>query len=151
MMDDYLPLNEQIRILFDSVRHPEGRAFTLQEVSDATGVSLGTVAQMRSGKVQNPQLNTLRALCRFFDVPLRYFETRTHEECYALLAEPSASAKPALNEIAFRASGLSPEAQQDILRLLKVFEEEDKQRPESSDTAIESDDDQSGGTSDDVS
>ena len=150
MMDDYLPLNEQIKILFDSVRNPEGRAFTLQEVSDATGVSLGTVAQMRSGKVLNPQLNTLRALCRFFDIPLRYFETRTREECYAILAEPSTSAKPALNEIAFRASGLSPQAQQDILRLLKVFEEEDKQRHESSDIPTESDDEQSGETSDDV-
>ena len=133
------------------MRHPEGRAFTLQEVSDATGVSLGTVAQMRNGKVQNPQLNTLRALCRFFEIPLRYFETRTREECYAILAEPTPSAKPALNEIAFRASGLSPEAQQDILRLLKVFEEEDKQRHESSDIPTESDDEQSGETSDDVS
>lgn len=149
-MDDYLPLNEQIRILFDSVRHPEGRTFTLQEVSDATGVSLGTVGQMRSGKVLNPQLNTLRALCRFFDIPLRYFETRTREECYAILAEPTTSAKPALNEIAFRASGLSPQAQQDILRLLKVFEEEDKQRRGSSDIPTESDDEQSGETSSDV-
>ena len=150
MMDDYLPLNEQIRILFDSVRHPEGRAFTLQEVSDATGVSLGTIAQMRSGKVQNPQLNTLRALCSFFDIPLRYFETQTREECYAILAEPTTSAKPALNEIAFRASGLSPQAQQDILRLLKVFEEEDKQRLGGSGISTESDEEQSGEASDDV-
>ncbi len=38
-----------------------------------------------------------------------------------------------LNEIAFRASGLPPQAQQDILRLIKVFEEEDKQRRENPD------------------
>ncbi len=65
-MDDYLPLSEQIKILFYSVRHPDGRPFTLQEVSEASGVSLGTIGQMRSGKLKNPQLNTLRALAQFF-------------------------------------------------------------------------------------
>ncbi len=127
-MDDYLPLSEQVKILFSSVRHEDGSAFTLQEVSTATGVSLGTIAQIRSGQNPNPQLNTLRALCQFFHVPLRYFETKSTDECYALLAQPSLPKEPALNEIAFRASGLPPEAQQDILSLIKVFQEEDKQR-----------------------
>jgi transcriptional regulator with XRE-family HTH domain len=141
-VDNYLPLAEQIIILFDSVRHPEGRPFTLQEVSDATGVSLGTIAQMRSGKINNPQLNTLRTLAQFFRVPLRYFETGTREECYALLADPTVSEKPALSEIAFRASGLSEQAQQDILSLIKVFQEEENQRREKSASASESDDEQ---------
>src|SRR4051812_36097519 len=127
-MDDYLPLSDQIKLLFDAVRHEDGRPFTLQEVSAATGVSLGTIGQMRSGKITNPQLNTLRALCRFFQVPLRYFETKTPAECYALLSTPSPQEKPALHEIAFRASGLTPEAQQDILTLIKVFQEEERQR-----------------------
>lgn len=127
-MDDYLPLSEQVKILFDSIRRGDGNAFTLQEVSDATGVSLGTIGQMRSGKISNPQLNTLRALCQFFRVPLRYFETRTSEECYALLVAQSTQEQPALNEIAFRASGLSLDAQQDILALIKVFQEEEKQQ-----------------------
>ena len=129
-MEDYLPLAEQMKILFDSIRHPEGSVFTLQEVSDATGVSLGTIGQMRSGKISNPQLSTLRALCRFFGIPLRYFETRTREECYALLSDPATASAPALHEIAFRASGLSAQAQQDLLALIKVFQEEEKQRRE---------------------
>ena len=132
-MDDYLPLSEQIKILFDSVRHPDGRPFTLQEVSEGSGVSLGTIGQMRSGKLKNPQLNTLRALAQFFSVPLRYFETTTREECYSLITDPAMMEQPRLNEIAFRASGLPPQAQQDILRLIKVFEEEDKQRRENPD------------------
>lgn len=139
-MDDYLPLSEQIRILFDSVRHADGRPFTLQEVSEATGVSLGTVGQMRSGKINNPQLNTLRALAQFFRVPLRYFETRTREECYAVLSNPTLLEKPTLNEIAFRASGLSAQAQQDILSLIKVFQQEEKQRRDKSESASEFDD-----------
>ncbi|MEO8391406.1 MAG: helix-turn-helix transcriptional regulator [Chloroflexota bacterium] len=127
-MDDYLPLSAQVKILFSAVRRADGTAFTLQEVSTATGISLGTIAQIRSGQNPNPQLNTLRALGQFFHVPLRYFETQSTDECYALLAQPALPKEPALNEIAFRASGLPPEAQQDILLLIKVFQEEDKQR-----------------------
>lgn len=150
-MDDYLPLSEQVKILFDSVRHPDGRPFTLQEVSDGSGVSLGTIGQIRSGKLNNPQLNTLRALAQFFGVPLRYFETGTREECYALLTDPSILEKPALNEIAFRASGLPPQAQQDILSLIKVFQEEEKQRRESSELVSGADDEQDEETSGDGS
>ena len=139
-MDEYLPLAEQIKILFESVRHPQGRPFTLQEVSDATGVSLGTIAQMRTGKILNPQLNTLRALCPFFGIPLRYFETTTREECYAILTDPSTIAKPVLNEIAFRANGLPRQAQQDILSLIKLIEEEEKQRRENPERFSDSDD-----------
>ncbi len=126
-MDGYLPLAEQIKILFDAIRHPEGRPFTLQEVSEGSGISLGTVGQMRSGKIVNPQLNTLRGLCRFFDIPLRYFETKTREECYALLATPATRERPALGEIAFRASELTPLAQQDILTLIKMMQAEEAQ------------------------
>ncbi len=150
-MDDYLPLSEQIKVLFDSVRHPEGRPFTLQEVSEATGVSLGTIAQMRSGKIQNPQLNTLRALCPFFGIPLRYFETTTREECYAILTNPSTLAKPVLNEIAFRASGLPPRAQQDILSLIKVFQNEEKSRPQNADLPSNSEVEEDEETADDGS
>lgn len=150
-MDDYFPLSEQIKILFASVRHPNGRPFTLQEVSEATQISLGTIGQMRSGKINNPQLNTLRALAQFFGVPLRYFETRTREECYALLSNPMLLEKPTLNEIAFRASGLSAQAQQDILSLIKVFQQEEKQQRENSESVSEFDDDQDEGTPSDGS
>lgn len=145
-MDEYLPLAQQVKILFDAVRREDGQPFTLQEVSDATGISLGTVGQMRSGKISNPQLNTLRALCRFFRVPLRYFETQTAEECYALLTVQSPQAQPALNEIAFRASGLSEDAQQDILALIKMFKEEEKRQGSNDDPT----DDTSGNANSDA-
>jgi transcriptional regulator with XRE-family HTH domain len=117
-MDDYLPVAEQLNLLFEAVRHPDGRPYTLQEVADRTGISVGTLSQMRGGRIKNPQLNTLRVLCRFFGVPLRYFETCTLDECYALLT-PSPTETTPLNEIAFRASGLSPRSQRDILTIIK--------------------------------
>jgi transcriptional regulator with XRE-family HTH domain len=120
MMRDYLPLADQIQILFEAVRHPDGRSYTLQEVSEQTQVSLATLSQLRTGRIKNPQLSTLRALCAFFQVPLRYFDTRTTEECYAIVVQKEEEdTNPALNEISFRATHLSPEAQEDILKVIQ--------------------------------
>lgn len=134
MMETYLSVAEQLNLLFDAIRHPEGRAYQLQEVGEATGISLGTISQMRAGKIKNPQLNTLRALCRFFNVPLRFFETRTVEECYSILADQAEAHEPrALSEIAFRASSLPPRAQQDILTVIKWVQAAEQQRQQGGD------------------
>ncbi len=118
-MDDYLPLTEQLDILFEVRLHPDGRPYTLHEVSQATGISHGTVSHMRTGRVDNPQFSTLRALCRFFDIPLRYFETKTRDACYDMLASLPEAPTPHMNEISFRAMQLSPDAQAEILRLIR--------------------------------
>jgi transcriptional regulator with XRE-family HTH domain len=115
----YLTFAEQLRILFEMRQHPQRRTYTLQDVSQETGIALATLSQMRTGKIRNPQLNTVREIARFFAVPLRYFETTSAEECYAILAGGAEAPAPALNEIAFRATHLSPQAQQDILRIIK--------------------------------
>lgn len=118
-MSDYLPLSEQLRILFEVVQHPDGRPYTMQEVSQQIDVSVAAISQMRTGRIQNPQLHTLRELCRFFGVPLRYFETRSAEECYAILAEKDGGDAPEISEIALRATQLSPRSQRDILRIIQ--------------------------------
>lgn len=128
-MNDFLPLSEQIRVLFEAVQHPSGRPYTLQEVAAEIDVSLPTLSQIKNGKIKNPQLHTLREIGRFFNVPLRYFETKHVEECYALLANRQTEALSPLNEIAFRATQLSPESQQDILTIIRwVAAAEDQRR-----------------------
>ena len=127
-MTDFLPLAEQIQILFDAITHSDGRPYTIREVSDEIDVSLAAISQMRSGRIKNPQLNTLRELCRFFDVPLRYFETRSPEDCYAVLAETRTNTQPEVSEITFRATQLSPAAQQDVLTLIKWVQAAEQQQ-----------------------
>jgi len=127
-MSDFLSVAEQLQVLFEAVQHPSGRAYTLQEVSDTIDVSLPTLSQLRTGKIKNPQLHTLREICRFFNVPLRYFETRSVEECYALLAEQREDTASQLNEIAFRATQLSPESQRDVLTIIRWVEAAEAQR-----------------------
>ena len=129
-MTDYLSVAEQLQILFEEVLHPENRPYTLQEVSQHIDVSLPTLSQLRSGRSKNPQLNTLRELCRFFKVPLRYFETHSREECYAVLAEKDAGDSSALNEISFRATHLSHQAQQDILKVIQWVQAAERLRKE---------------------
>jgi transcriptional regulator with XRE-family HTH domain len=127
-MNDFLPVAEQLQILFDEVKHPAGRAYTMQEVSETIDVSLATLSQLRTGKIKNPQLHTLREICRFFHVPLRYFETRSIEECYAILAGDQVEALSPINEIAFRATHLSPKSQRDVLTIIQWVQAAEAQR-----------------------
>lgn len=126
-MEDYLAVSTQLNILFNLVLHEDERSFTLQEVSDATGISVGTLSQLRTGRIENPQLNTLREICRFFDVPLRYFETKNEEQCYALIQDKKED-MPELNEIAFRATNLSENSQRDVLTIIKWVQAAEAQR-----------------------
>jgi transcriptional regulator with XRE-family HTH domain len=145
-LSEYLPVAEQLRLLFETILHPDGRPYTLSEVSEQTGISLATISQLRNGKIKNPQLGTLRSLCQFFGVPLRYFETRAVEECYAILAEDRGQPTLEINEIAFRATSLSPKSQRDILTIIKWVQAAEQQRQASSDLpplpGLEGDDDE---------
>ncbi len=132
-MADYLPLAQQLNILFEALPHQEGRAYTLQEVSAATGISQAALSQMRNGKITNPQLNTLRALCAFFHVPLRFFESHSVEACYAVLNGADEQTPSAVSEIAFRATRLSEAAQRDILTMIKWVQAAEQQRKQGSD------------------
>ena len=127
-MDDYLPVSVQMNILFEAVSHSDERPFTLQEVSDATGISVGSLSQLRTGRIENPQLNTLREICRFFDVPLRYFETKSEEQCYAILTDREDNDNPELSEIAFRSTHLTESAQKDVLTIIKWVQAAEAQR-----------------------
>ena len=118
-MEDYLPIATQLNLLFEERLHPEQRPYLLKEVSDATGISVGTLSQLRTGRIENPQLTTLREICRFFNVPLRYFETRTVDECFAILTGKEDRSVGEMNEIAFRATHLSEQSQHDILNIIK--------------------------------
>lgn len=133
-MADVLSLAQQIVLLFEARQHPDGRAYTMQEVSDATGISVAAISQMRNAKINNPQLNTLRALCKFFEVPLRYFETQTIDECYAIFNGDNQPPVVTNNEIAFRANALSEQAQRDILNMIKWVQAAEKQRRIDGDT-----------------
>jgi DNA-binding XRE family transcriptional regulator len=121
-MAEYLAIAEQLHILFVTVVDAEGKPYTLTAVSEATGISLPTLSQLRNGKITNPQLNTLRAICNFFQIPLRYFDTKTAEECQQIIAQrghEAASSDDHPNVVTRMAATLSPEGQRDLLTVIQ--------------------------------
>jgi transcriptional regulator with XRE-family HTH domain len=123
-----LPLKDLVNFLFDTIRHPDGRPYTTQEVADKLSISPATINQMRTGRSRNPTLPTLREVCRFFDISMDFFQCRSYDECYALLTEDRTQDSPQAAEIAFRASVLSPKSQEDILRIITWVEAAERER-----------------------
>ncbi|TVR25292.1 MAG: helix-turn-helix domain-containing protein [Anaerolineaceae bacterium] len=120
-MNPYLPLSQQINLLFEYIKKPDRQPYTLKEVSQATGISLPSLSQLRNGRSVNPQLTTLRALCRFFNVPLSYFDCTSEEACLALIAQgrPDHTGDDQVHFISSMAASLSPQGQRDLLTIVK--------------------------------
>jgi transcriptional regulator with XRE-family HTH domain len=133
-LSEPLLLKDLVNFLFDNVLHPDGRPYTTQEVTDHVRISHATINQLRTGRSKNPTLPTLQEIGRFFDVPLNFFDCQTYEECYAILAERPEASTEDVAEIAFRASRLTAEGKQDLLRAIQWVESHDRERRASLET-----------------
>ncbi|MCM6774044.1 helix-turn-helix domain-containing protein [Nocardia sp. CDC159] len=66
-------LSEKINYLFETV-HPKDRGpWSHPEVHRMTGISIGTLSELRNGKNTNPTKQTMEKLARFFGVDAAYF------------------------------------------------------------------------------
>lgn len=123
-----LALKDLVAFLFDTIRHPNGEAYTLQEVADQLDISPATIHQLRTGRIKNPTLPTLKELGRFFNVPLNFFECQTYDECHRILGAERIELSPSAAKIAFRASQLSPKSQEDLLNIIAWVEAAERER-----------------------
>lgn len=136
-----MAVKDLLEFLFNHIHHPENRPYSITEVADATGLSYVTIYTILQGRSKKPTLPTVQALCTFFGVPLNFFECKSYDECYAVLennrvTEEESENQPSnieLGEIIFRARELSPEAQQDLLTLIKWVQAAERQREEGKD------------------
>jgi transcriptional regulator with XRE-family HTH domain len=89
--------------LFATRLAPEGRPYTLTEVSKATGMSVPYLSILRKGTIGAVSFQRVEALARFFHVPLEYFsqEGPPVDTMDELMRE--ALAKPLVREVALRA------------------------------------------------
>ncbi len=94
-------VSAKIDHLFGTVRRPDGREYTYDDVERGTSgrVSRSYVWKLRHGRNSNPSLDVLEALSEFFGVPPSYFfgpqleddrRARDSAEVAALLRDPSA-------------------------------------------------------------
>jgi transcriptional regulator with XRE-family HTH domain len=126
---DPLPLKDLINFLFANVLHPDGRPYLSQEVADQVRISHATINQLRTGRNKNPTLPTLQEICRFFNISMSFFECTSYDECYAVLSgQPPEELPGPVAEIAFRARGLEPKAQEDVLKVILWVEAAERER-----------------------
>jgi transcriptional regulator with XRE-family HTH domain len=108
-------VSEKIDHLFHTVRRPDGREFTYDDVEQGTAgrVSRSYVWKLRHGRNRNPSLDVIEALGEFFRVPPSYFfndggadkaATREAAAVAALLRDPAS------RKVSERARGLSPQS-----------------------------------------
>jgi transcriptional regulator with XRE-family HTH domain len=107
--------------LFDTVYPPGRGPHTSAEVIaalKAEGITMSApyLSQLRSGNRTNPSSATMAALANFFRIKPAYF---TDDEYYEKLDQELSWLQTMRDEgvrrLAIRASGLSPEAQKDVL------------------------------------
>ena len=70
---------ERLRHLFETVKRPDGKRWTLREVAEGTGLSLSYLWKLRSGRAVNPTRQVLEKLASFFGVPVTYLMGSTEK------------------------------------------------------------------------
>jgi transcriptional regulator with XRE-family HTH domain len=68
-------LAEKLMLLFETRLSPDLDPFTLVEVAEGTGGSISPtyLMNLRDGKFSNPSMSKVKALSKFFGVPITYF------------------------------------------------------------------------------
>ena len=109
--------------LFATRLTPEGRPYTLTEVSHATGLSVPYLSLLRKGTIGAVSLQRAEALARFFQVSLDYF--RAEEVPVEPPDTPiqEALGKPLVREVALRAGKVGLAQRALILQMLEHAEQ----------------------------
>jgi transcriptional regulator with XRE-family HTH domain len=68
-------LADKLMLLFETRLSPDLDPFTLLEVAEGTGgnISPTYLMNLRDGKFSNPSMSKIKALSKFFGVPITYF------------------------------------------------------------------------------
>jgi transcriptional regulator with XRE-family HTH domain len=108
-------LRGRLNRLFETV-HPPGRGpYSNEEVARAIraeggGISRAYLSYLRNGDRDNPTLQHLEALARFFGVPAAYFfDESIADETYAQSEVALALRDAGVRSVALKVAGLSPQ------------------------------------------
>jgi transcriptional regulator with XRE-family HTH domain len=95
-----------------------GQETDLSEIAHQTGITYQALANLVQGKVSNPRLNTLLALCQYFGISLDYFNCESEAACREYLYVHLASQSSLINEIEQASAPLSAKGQRNVLAIM---------------------------------
>lgn len=122
--NESLPFSKLFNLLFEHVRDSDGKVFTDSEVSKTTGMSQSSISALRRNITNNPRLDNVKAVAKFFGVSLNYFSARSEQEAINLIVDSKHENSPDI-ELATRLTNLSDEARQDLESILKWVQKAD--------------------------
>lgn len=127
---------EKLEHLFHTVRKPDQREYTNDEVATAIvrqqgeAISSSYIWYLRTGQRDNPTVKHINALARFFGVPAAYFfDDEVSDRVEAELAVLTAMRDAGVREVALRAAGLSPASLRTISEVITRVSELEGARP----------------------
>ncbi len=129
-------VSEKIDHLFKTVRREDGREFTYDDVQRGTGgrVSRSYIWKLRHGRNNNPSLDVIEALARFFSVPPSYFfgPPLADDELAAEAADVAALLRDtSARRVAEESRGLGPTALRAVSEMIGHLRALDESEPRS--------------------
>jgi transcriptional regulator with XRE-family HTH domain len=117
MTDTPAHFAEKLNALFDTVRKPDGSAYTQEEVVRGTNGLLTRVYlwKLRTGRARNPGYAIIQAVAGFFGVDPSYFFEESNDVKEQV---EKAREEDLTNQIALRSSRLDEEGKQAVLGMI---------------------------------
>ncbi len=131
-------LNMLFRTRLTATEDGRTRPYRLREVAQGTGISIGYLSDARHGNIDNPSLDKLLLLARFFGVsPTVFLEPLPQGEGSPDVtrgeSSVSSSKEQAVRHIAFRAEGFS---EVELAMVREVMDTIERHRPRDRDVGI---------------
>ena len=137
-MSDSFAVGEKVNLLFRVFIKADGKSYTNREVAEYVGISIPTLVTIRNRPGLNPTLSTLQGICKFFGVPLDYFNCETEAESLDLIKHVqigsygahTSEASPLIRQILEKTMRMSGESQREVLKVVTWIEDSNKLRQE---------------------
>jgi transcriptional regulator with XRE-family HTH domain len=122
------PLWKKFEILFDTVPGPDGRPYTLTDLSETTGLAINSLSRLKTGRIEDPRLSTMMIIVEFYGISLDYFKCNTVNECYQFLQDELRRRKT-VPQIALRVRAMSEDVLAEVQKMVAYIEQLETDEP----------------------
>ena len=124
MTPKLLSIAEKVQLLFELIKHPDGKSYTYDYVKGKGEIEPSTLSRIRSGQNEDPLFSNIAGLAKAFDISLDYFtvgmtadeaqhyllHARDTSYLQALKQQEGERTQSKIDSLAKRAYHLDPEA-----------------------------------------